>query len=342
MASLPRSRARPSGAPAIVAVAIVLLGLLGLHIPYFALEPGPAENVLKLISIQGAKTQPVTGKLLLTTVSLHEIRVVEAVVGLFRPDYQVISRAALVGPGETPTDVEIRTAQQMSESQIFAAAAALRYLGYPVRSDPSGVRVEDFSIQAAPAAAILHLGDVIVGMDGSTIRTSADLKNAMRRHKPGDTVSLKVVRATKTLEVRTKTIGQAGTPILGIYPSEVPQVRLPLAVSIKSLGIGGPSAGLMFAVGIVDLLSKPDFARGRIIAGTGEITVDGHVKAIGGVQEKVAGARKAHAQLFLVPRDDSREACAVSGDLPIAVVNTLAEAITVLRDPHAAAARACR
>ena len=98
----------------------------------------------------------------------------------------------------------------------------------------------------------------------------------------------------------------------------------------------------MFAVGIVDLLSPADIAHGRVIAGTGEITVDGDVRPVGGVRQKIEGAKRAKAQLFLVPRVEAREACSVAGNLPVHSVDTLKEAIRVLTDARAAAAHACR
>jgi len=343
VASLPGSRSRPSGAPAIVAAVIVIIGVLGLNIPYFALAPGPAVNVFAITQITGAKTGPVHGKLLLTTVELQEIRVVQAITGWFRSDYQIVSRSTIVPPGQSSQDVQVHTAQEMSESQVFAAAAALRYLGYPVETTPSGVRVDDVTADA-PAASVLHLGDTIIAVDGATVRTATQLRGAVERHRVGDALSLKVIRGTQTIEVRTKTIGRPDAPsdpIVGILTTDVPDVHLPLAVKIDALGIGGPSAGMMFAVGIVDLLSNVDIARGRVIAGTGEITVDGQVKPVGGVQEKVAGAKHAHAELFLVPTAESHDACVVRGTLPVYAVDTLTQAIQVLTDPRVAAARAC-
>ncbi len=322
---------------------IVILGVLGLNIPYFVLTPGPTVNVLKLIQIQGAKTSRPTGQLLLTTVSVEEIRIVQAIVGFFRPDYQVVSRATIVPPGQTSGAVQVQNTQEMSQSQIFAAAAALRYLGYPVRTDPAGASVQDVASDA-PAASVLELGDTIVGVDGTTIRTSDDFRRAIARHKVGDDVSIKIVRGTQTVVVRTKTVARPDAPsqpIVGVVLSDLPDVHLPLAVRIDSLGIGGPSAGMMFAIGIIDLLSTSDIARGRIIAGTGEITVGGQVMPVGGVREKVAGAKRAHAKLFIVPMDESHEACSVRGDLPVYAVNTLPEAIKVLTDPRFAAAHVC-
>ncbi len=346
VASLPGSPSRPSGAPAIVAGVIVVLSLVFLNIPYIALTPGPAENVVDLIVIKGAKTSPVSGRLLLTTVSLHEIKLGEAIIALFDPSSAIIPRSAFIPRGDTDKDVEQRTTQQMQESQVFAAAAALRYLGYTVPITPTGVRVEDVD-PAAPAAAALHRGDVIVGADGATIRAGEEFRKAVHRHHVGDVISLRVVRGAKTVVLQTKTIARdpkakTPDPIVGIITTDVPQVRLPLAVKIDSLGIGGPSAGLMFAVGIVDLLNHSDIAQNRIIAGTGEITVDGTVNPVGGVEQKVAGAKRAHAQLFLVPAAEADKACAVAGDLPVFAIENLKQAIAVLTNQAVASSRRCK
>jgi len=286
VSSLPGSRSRPGGAPAIAAAAIIILSVLFLNIPYVALTPGPAVNVFSIITIDGAKAKPVHGQLLLTTVVLRQIKVIQSIAGWFRSDYQIVSRSAIVPPGQSTRDVQVHTAEEMSDSQVFAAAAALRYLGYPVKTTPSAVRVEDVTPDA-PASSVLHLGDMIVAVDGKTVRTADELHAAEHRHKVGDVLTLKIRRGSQTLEVRTKTIAgtptqESGTssgsigkhdapadPIVGIGTTDVPDVHLPLAVKINSLGIGGPSAGLMFAVGIVDLLSNVDVARGRVIAGTG-------------------------------------------------------------------------
>jgi Lon-like protease len=335
VASLPGTPSRPSGIPAILAAVVVILGTLALHVPYYAITPGPAQNVPDLISLSGAETTPVSGKLLLTTVSLFgEIRLIDAVYGLFDQDFQVISRSAIIPAGETDRDVEQRTTQQMQESQVYAAAAALSYLGYKVPIVPTGVRVEDVE-PGAPAATKLHTGDVIVGADGSVVHKHEEFTALVRRHRVGDEIVLKVVRGGKAVQVRTRTIASersASVPIVGIFTSEVAQVgRLPLAVKIDSLGIGGPSAGLMFALGIVDLLNKSDLVRGRTVAGTGEITVDGVVKPVGGVRQKIVGAKDAHANLFLVPSVEVLEACeAARGDLPIYAVDNLKQAVAVL------------
>jgi PDZ domain-containing protein len=326
-----------------VAAAIIVVSVLNISVPYYALTPGPAQDVTRLIAIDGAKTTPVSGQLLLTTVSLHDIRVAEAVRGWFDPSIAILSRSAIIPPGESVKEVEERTTEQMDESQVLAAAAALSILGYKVKVEPTGARIRDVAVDV-PASKTLHRGDVIVGADGMPVRSADQLGGVVRRHKPGDEIQLKIVRGSHTIDVRAKTIGRPenpAAPIIGITLETIPRVRLPLAIRIDSLGIGGPSAGLMFALGIFDLLDPGDLARGRIIAGTGEIGLDGDVAPVGGVRQKIESARRVGAQLFIVPFGELDQACAVAKGMPVVGVDNLREAIRVLRGTPGTAVRSC-
>ena len=334
---------RPSGLAALVAVAILLVALLNVNVPYFALTPGPAQDVGKLIAITGVKTTAVRGRLLLTTVSLHEIRVAEAVRGWFDPSIAILSRSAIIPPGQSESEVEKRTTVQMEESHILAAAAALKLLGYEVKVEPSGARVEGVS-NGVPASKALRRGDVVVGADGVPVKEAEDLKAAIQRHKVGDAILLRVLRDTKTIEVTTQTIGRAenpSEPIIGVTLQNVPHVRLPLAIRIDSLGIGGPSAGLMFAIGIYDLVDHGDLAAGRTVAGTGEISIGGDVGPVGGIRQKIESARREKADLFLVPAVELDQACAVAKGMPVVGVNNLRQAIEALRSTSGISARSC-
>jgi PDZ domain-containing protein len=157
-------------------------------------------------------------------------------------------------------------------------------------------------------------------------------------------VELTVRRGKTMVTVRTKTVGdpQGPTrPIIGVFLADVPSVTLPLAVDIESLGIGGPSAGLMYALGIVELLDSTDMTKGRTIAGTGTIDLRGIVQQVGGVRQKVAAARGAGAELFLVPLAELKEACARAGDMPVIGVQTLEDAAGALRGATVPRGRTC-
>ncbi len=334
----------PSGLVIIVALATIVVATFNLQISsYYAIRPGPAPDVTQLIEISGAKTKPVSGHLLLTTVSLQPIRVAEAVRGWFDPNYEIISRSAFIPPGGTEEDAQRQTTQQMDESHEHAAAAALAFLGYDVKITPVGTRVLDLT-PGSPASKVLRRDDVIVSADRSPVRRGDELRAVLDRHKVGDAVALTVRRGSTTVTVRTKTVGDPEDPtrpIIGVFLENVPNVELPLAVSIESLGIGGPSAGLMYALGIVELLDSTDMTKGRTIAGTGAISLRGVVEPVGGVPQKVAAARQAGAVMFLAPLVELAEACARAGELTVIGVQNLRDAVGVLRGAKVPDGRTC-
>ena len=340
-----RSSAVPSGLVIVVAFATIIVATFNLSIPsYFAIRPGPAPDVTKLIEITGAATKPVSGRLLLTTVSLQPIRVAEAVRGWFDPNYEILPRSAVIAPGQSEEDAQRQTAQQMDESHQHAAAAALGFLGYDVRITPIGARVVEL-IPGTPASKVLRKDDVIVGVDRSPVRRDVELREVIQRHKVGDPIALTVKRGAKTVTVRTKTIGDPEDPtrpIIGVaFLENFTTVKLPLAVNIESLGIGGPSAGLMYALGIVELLDSTDMTRSRTIAGTGAISLGGVVQPVGGVRQKVMAARGAGAEMFLAPLIELSEACAQAGDLTVVGVQNLTDAVSVLRGARVPDGRTC-
>ncbi len=348
----PRStRARGSSTPAktpdgiviVSAAAIIIVAIFLFEISsYFAIRPGPAPDVTQLIDISGAKAKPVTGHLLLTTVSLQEITVAEAVRSWFDPNFEILPRSAIVPPGGTEEDAQRQTMQQMDESQQHAAAAALAFLGYEVKVTGI-VRVMGLDPDG-PAAKVLQRDDVIVGADSSPIHKTDELRAALARHEVGEQVVLQVRRGSRVVTVRTKTVGDQQDPtrpIIGVFLRDTPRVTLPLAVDIESLGIGGPSAGLMYALGIVELLDSTDMTKGRTVAGTGAIDLNGVVLQVGGVRQKVAAARGAGAELFIVPLAELADACARAGDMPVVGVQNLKDAVGALRGAKIPDGRTC-
>jgi PDZ domain-containing protein len=318
---------------------ILVTAALSLRLPYFAIAPGPAQDVSRLIKIRGAPTTPVRGQLLLTTVSLHEIRVAEAIRGWFDHSITVLSRSVIIPPGTSEREVEERTTQQMEESQVLAAAAALRLLGYDIRVEATGARIRTVN-EGVPASSALRSGDVVVAANGRPVRRAQDVRAALDGRRAGDAVRLRIVRGGETLEVTTRTVGRPedpSQPVIGITVEDFPRVRLPLAIDIESLGIGGPSAGLMFALGIYDLLNPADLVRGRVIAGTGEIDFDGEVGPVGGVRQKVESARRSGATVFLVPSAELREACELAEGMTVIAVERLSQAVGALRSGRAPA-----
>jgi PDZ domain-containing protein len=207
----------------------------------------------------------------------------------------------------------------------------------------SGVRILGVASDG-PSNRILQNGDLIALVDGAAVKRPPDLVRAIHRHKVGQTVRLRVQRGTKTFDTQVKTIGRPQNkqdPIIGVIVDSVPQVKLPLPISIDAEGIGGPSAGFMFALGIVDLLGDHDLTKGRIIAGTGTVDFDGTVGAVGGVRQKIEGARRAHAVLFLAPTDELRDACSAANGLNVIGVDNLKQAVLALQGGRLPAGRYC-
>ena len=336
------------GTPGLALVAAVLtlvLAVLMLNIPYFALAPGPAPDVFKIIKVGGVKTKPVHGHLLLTTVSVSqkEIRIGDAIRSWFDTNYELLPRSVFIPPGGTEEDEQRENARQMDESQRNAATAALSYLGYDVKLT-LGARINEVA-KGLPASAVLKAGDVVIGADHKPVHHTTDLATVIRAHKVGEAVTLTVLRDGRAITVTSKTVQRKEKPhdaIIGVVLADFQSSKLPLAVDIASLGIGGPSAGLMFALGIVDLLDSSDLAHSRTVAGTGAIDPTGIVQEVGGIRQKVAAARESGATLFIAPLSEIDEACARAGAMQVIGVKTLDDAVRALRGSAVPADRTCR
>ena len=220
----------------------------------------------------------------------------------------------------------------MSRSQEVAAAVALRALGYKVAAHSTGVLIEDVA-RDAPAAGKLLPTDVIVSVDGRRVRTAKDLRAILGSRPAGTTFRIGVRRSGALTQVRVKTIAdprQAGRPILGIFPGQAAAVRLPINVRINAGDVGGPSAGLAFALDILEQLGR-DVDHGRRVAATGEIELDGTVAPIGGVEQKTIGVRKAGIHVFLVPAgENATEARRYAHGVRIVPVQNFQQALRAL------------
>jgi PDZ domain-containing protein len=217
---------------------------------------------------------------------------------------------------------------EMSASQQIAISVALRHLGHKV--DPLGAEVAQV-LPGAPADGKLRIGDVIVGAKGREVRTPEDLFEAMSAHTPGTPVRLEVRRGGRDMEIvvgtRASTDGERRA-VVGIIVQ--PELRFPVDIRIDAGNIGGPSAGLAFALDIVDELGE-DLDRGRRVVVTGTLGLDGRVGPIGGIEQKTLGARLVDADVFLVPDENATAARSrADGDLEVIPVSTFQEALSEL------------
>lgn len=303
-------------------------------VPYVALEPGPTYNTLgvdednnQIIVIDGTSTSDSTGQLRFLTVGVvSQLSLFDAVVGWLRGDEAVVPRELVYPPDESTEEVDRHNAEDFANSLSSAEAAALTRLGFP---PVVGIKAVDPN---SPNASVLKAGDIVTAVDGTPTPTPDALFGALKSKPAGSTLTFDLKRdgAATTAQVST-VAGADGTPeVEGITP----EVRssAPFTISIPIEGIGGPSAGLMMALGITDKLDPADLTGGKIIAGTGTIDANGAVGPIGGVPQKLLGAKRAGATIFLTPKDNCAEAVRnAQPGLLLVQVDSLDTALTALQ-----------
>lgn len=293
-----------AGVGAVVLV-VVVLALNFYRLPVVALSPGPAEDVLTRVKVQGStQVYDSKGRFYLTSVGIDDdVRFFEAILDLANRDVQLRPRSDIYPQGESTQQVNEQNANDMDESKVLATVVALRKLGYKI--DPSAVNVTEVR-PGAPADGKLRAGDHLVRIEGQPVTSIRQLQKIILGHKPGDTLALSVRRGDDDLAMRVSVALDDGQPRIGVALREE-YGKLPVPVSIDTENIGGPSAGLMFALSIYDRLTPGDLTGGRRIAGTGQITEDGTVVPIGGIGEKIVGAERQGATMFLLPRGNCPE-----------------------------------
>lgn len=311
-----------------------------LPVPYVALSPGPVTDVIAgsgegedpatgLIRISGAPTYPTSGQLDLTTVSLRggpglEMTLGEALLDWRDGDVAVLPRGLYFRADTTQQQADAESAAEMTGSQESAKVAALTELGIDVPSTTTRRIASVYS--DVPAADVLLPGDEITAVDGVDVPDFAALQAAVRALPDDAEVRLGLLRDGEPRTVTTRTVSSGGTTAIGIVP--VVDHDLPFTIDIDLEDVGGPSAGTMFALGIVDELTPGAMTGGEHVAGTGSIAADGTVGPIGGLRQKVIGSHDAGARWFLAPREECGQiAGATPSGITVVPVSTLHEAV---------------
>ncbi len=303
---------------------------------HYLFLPDPARPVDPLVSVPGEKTGAGDHE----GAGVYMVDILVRRASLLERLFPEIQKGASLQPREAVNPEGVSESQrrqtslnQMSRSQEVAVTVALRSLGRRVQVEQQGVEVVTV-LPDAPADGVLHVGDVIVSARGERVRTRAGLLRRMQAVRPGEHVELEIVRSQRRrrLTVATRAAGDdARRAVFGIIVEQAADFRFPVQVKIDAGDIGGPSAGLAFALDVVDELG-PDLDRGRKIAATGELDLAGNVGTIGGIEQKTIGARDAGADLFLVPDENAADAKrAADGDLDVVAVSTFREAVSRLR-----------
>jgi Lon-like protease len=323
-------------------VLVAAVAAVVLPVPYVILSPGPTLNTLgkgsagrPLIQITGHRTYSTAGHLNLVTVSFQggpsdSLNVFAALRAWLTPHDAVVPEEELFGPGQTQQQVARQDTEQMTSSQETATAAALCAVGIKFTTvDTVTVVAKGF-----PADGVLRRNDVITAVGGKPVTCKTSAAMLIRARPPGAPVTLTVARTVGgqrvTKLVRLKTADGGGHAVVGVQVSE--SYLFPFSVNIRVGDIGGPSAGLMFALGIVDKLTPVNLTDGKFIAGTGEISANGAVSPIGGIQQKMVGARQAGATVFLTPAANCADAAgAVPAGMRLIKVSTLDDAVSDLK-----------
>ena len=295
------------------------------------LLPDVAHPVAPLVHVQGAQPSKL-GHVYFVDVQERRASELEALFPWLHSHASLVPAQLLVPPGTSEAQMQKVDLREMSISQRVAAAVALRRLGYHVVVRPNGVFVNVIDL-GTNAPGKLQPADVIVAVDGSRTPTIASLRRRLAPVHVGQVVSLRIRRGGRTLTVRVKTVAdplRPGHAIVGFEPAQSARIKLPIHVSIDTGNIGGPSAGLAFALEVMQQLGR-DVVHGHDVAATGEIELNGSVAPIGGVEQKTYGVRAAHVKVFLVPAGtNARTARRYAGSVRIVPVTSFAQALHAL------------
>ncbi|MDH3462027.1 MAG: PDZ domain-containing protein [Acidimicrobiia bacterium] len=305
------------------------LMLWNIELPYLAWSTGPVSDAADAIVIEGQPTFDPEGELLMLTVLSQDVNIFEALIAGLDPDIDLVRKENVRSPDESDEEYRTRVLAQMDDSQSRAISVALQELGFELV--PRDVIVIEI-IVGLPADAVLEPGDSINTVNGIEIVRSADVPAALDGLKPGDTVTLGITREGTKQQVELVLAARdddPDAPIMGIVVRELTDPPFP--VTIEAGNVGGPSAGMMHTLAIIDTLTPGEMTKGHVIAGTGTIQLDGSVGNIGGIRQKVAGAEAAGATIILVPAGNYEEALTADyEDIEIVPVATLQEALAYL------------
>ncbi|WP_072806663.1 YlbL family protein [Rhodococcoides yunnanense] len=317
-------------------VPVVVLGVAGtvITVPFAALGPGPTYNTLgdadgrPVVQIDGTDVDPTTGHLNMTTVAVRDQLNIFEAFGFWASGRQgLVPREEVYPPDKTKEEVQEGNQADFEQSEDSAELAALRHLGFPAVLTVGTVAPD------GPAAGLLNEGDRLVAIDGVPIDTVTGVRDVVSSKAPGDVI---VVTVTEDGVDRDEAVTLGARPddaekgYLGVTPAEEPDV--PFTVTFNLADVGGPSAGLMFSLAVVDKLSPGELSNGDFVAGTGTIDAEGTVGPIGGIPYKLIAAREAGATTFLVPSQNCDEAKANTPDgLRLVKVETLDGAIDSLQ-----------
>ncbi len=325
---------RSPGRLAVAGLALLALAAVALAFApadVYIVLPDRARPVDPLIDVSGTGADG-ESDIYFVNVVVRKATLLERWFPSLRDGADVVPAHAINPTGVSEAERRRRGLREMSRSQRIAAAVALRALGEDVRIEKVGALVETV-IPGRPAAEKLRSGDVILAVDGESVTSGEELRATLGRREPGDSVQLRVRRGRRELATSVRLVADERDPergIIGVLVGQAAEIDLPRRVDIDAGGIGGPSAGLAFALGLLEELGR-DVDGGRRIAVTGALDLDGNVLSVGGVKQKTIGVREAGIRIFVVPAGDNAAEARANGDgVRILPVRTFQQALRTL------------
>ena len=316
-------------------IAAVVVGAMVIKVPYVIESPGSLYQTTDRVSIAGTTPYPTEDKIELVTVSVdNRVTALEKFFADHNGDDVVVPAKEVLGT-QTPAQNDELNRLLMTQSKDDAVLVALQKLGYDVHPTSTGAIVQE-TVQGGAADGKIRVAETIVSIDGKPISSRDDLTNALGTYKPGDTITIGLEATDGTTRTISIPLGEnpqkPGGAFLGVsITSRLVYPDLPVKVTVNSGDIGGPSAGLAFTLGILDLMTPGDLTGGHEVAVTGTVDSTGAVGPIGGIETKVVAVARGHVKYFLVPADNADAARAKAPkDLQIVPVHTLDEALSFL------------
>ena len=315
---------------------ILAFGVLvaAVTVPYVALGPGPTYDTLgevdgkQVVAIEGTETKPTSGQLNMTTVAQRDgLTMGQALALWLSGSEQLVPRNLVFPPEKSRDDIEKSQNADFQRSEDNAEFAALNYLKYP-----QAVSVENVN-DPGPSVGKLQNGDTVDAVDGTKVTDVEEFSTILKTTKPGQKIVIDYRRKNAPPGTATITLGKGEDRdygYLGIAVRDAPWA--PFTIDFNLANIGGPSAGLIFSLAVIDKLTTGDVNGGKFVAGSGSISPDGRVGPIGGIIHKISTARDAGATVFLVPADNCDEARTAAGDtMDLLKVETLTQAVDSLK-----------
>ncbi|MGB7858921.1 MAG: PDZ domain-containing protein [Acidimicrobiia bacterium] len=326
--------------PLVLIGVLFFIGMAGavawnIELPNVAFGPGPVSDAADAVVASDVDVYPPDGELLMLTVVSQDVNIFEAIIAGFDPTIDLVAKQAVRRSGETDEEYRNRVLQQMDDSNFRSVAVALDYLG--IEMVPIDVVINEF-VEGVPAAEVLQLGDSIVAVDGVEVHNVSEIGDLLEGSKVGQTVVITVKRDGELMDLDVELAerdDEPGVAMVGVILGELTESPFPL--SLEAGNVGGPSAGMMHTLAIIDTLTEGEMTKGNVIAGTGTIAVDGTVGAIGGIRQKVVAAEAAGASYVLVPVDNYESALTAERDhIEIVAIGTLDEAMAFFETLEAA------